>query len=243
MQPRTIEIVCHRGANEYAPENTFAAAQKCIDWGMDYVEVDVNTSQDGMLYVFHGPELDRTTNGRGCITEWTSAALDALDAGSWFAPEFAAERIPRLDAFLRWIKGKAKVFFDVKIRDPQPVIDLVYATGFEQECFFWFDTDQAAVRFRELDRQLPLKINVKNAAEVGAAVNAFGANIVEVRLDHMNQALLDTCREYGVQVMIFHTPKDPDAFRQILRWGVDIANVDHGDLFARIASEFQQGHA
>ena len=82
MHNRTIEIVCHRGANEYAPENTFAAAQKCIDWGMDYVEVDVNTSKDGVLYVFHGPELEKTTNGTSCITELTSKEIDALDAGS-----------------------------------------------------------------------------------------------------------------------------------------------------------------
>lgn len=32
----SVEIVCHRGANHYAPENTYAAAQVCIDWGMDY---------------------------------------------------------------------------------------------------------------------------------------------------------------------------------------------------------------
>jgi hypothetical protein len=36
---RKVEIVCHRGANEYAPENTYASAQLCIDWGMDYVEI------------------------------------------------------------------------------------------------------------------------------------------------------------------------------------------------------------
>ncbi|MCB0067590.1 MAG: hypothetical protein KDD77_10585, partial [Caldilineaceae bacterium] len=48
---RTVEIVCHQGANEYAPPNTYAAAQICVDWGMDYVEIDVNTSKDGVLYV------------------------------------------------------------------------------------------------------------------------------------------------------------------------------------------------
>jgi glycerophosphoryl diester phosphodiesterase len=232
-----IEIVCHRGANEYAPENTFAAAQKCIDWGMDYVEVDVNTSKDGVLYVFHGPELERTTNGTGRITDLTSEEVDTLDAGSWFSPEFVGERIPRLDAFLRWIKGKAKVFFDVKMEDPQPVIELVYKIGLEQECFFWFGSQQATVRFRELDRQLALKINVKKAEDVEAAVKELGANIVEVGLADMGQKLLDACRKYGVKIMVFHPHKDIDAFRQILQWGIEMANVDHGDLFARIARE------
>ena len=38
-----VQIVCHKGANELRPENTRAAAQLCIDWGVDWVEVDVNT--------------------------------------------------------------------------------------------------------------------------------------------------------------------------------------------------------
>ena len=38
-----VEIVCHKGANELRPENTIAAAQLCIEWGVEWVEVDVNT--------------------------------------------------------------------------------------------------------------------------------------------------------------------------------------------------------
>ena len=38
-----VAVVCHKGANELRPENTVAAAQLCIDWGVEWVEVDVNT--------------------------------------------------------------------------------------------------------------------------------------------------------------------------------------------------------
>lgn len=113
-QGKKIEIVCHKGANEYAPENTFAATQLCIDWGMDYVEIDVNASKDGVLYILHGPKVDKTTNGKGRITDLTFEEIDPLDAGSWFHPKYAGERVPRLEPFLRWIKGKSRVFLDVK---------------------------------------------------------------------------------------------------------------------------------
>ena len=43
---KMVQIVCHKGANRQRPENTFASAQLCVDWGVDYVEVDVNTSAD-----------------------------------------------------------------------------------------------------------------------------------------------------------------------------------------------------
>ena len=44
-----IKIVCHRGANELAPESP-RHAEHCIDWGMDYLELDVNTSRDGDVF-------------------------------------------------------------------------------------------------------------------------------------------------------------------------------------------------
>ena len=234
-----IKIVCHRGANEYAPENTYASARMCIDWGMDYVEVDVNTSKDGVLYLFHGPDVSRTTNGTGLITEMTADEVDRLDAGSWFDPKFVGERIPRLEPFLRWIKGKAKLFFDVKgDTDLDQLIRLVYDTGFEHDCFFWFDTKAATVKFRELTQELPLKINVKSAEDIPVVAEQYHADIVEVGLENMSQELLDACRHYGIKVMIMHGRKDPDGFRQILEWGVDLVNLDHGDVFARVAKDF-----
>ena len=99
MKLHAIKIVCHRGANQYAPENTVASARLCIDWAMDYLEIDVSTSKDGVLYVFHGPELEKTTNGTGLIFDHTAAELDRLDAGRWFSPKFAGEHIPRLEPF------------------------------------------------------------------------------------------------------------------------------------------------
>jgi glycerophosphoryl diester phosphodiesterase len=99
MKP--VEIVCHKGANEYAPENTIASTQLCIDWGMDYVEIDVSASKDGVLYLMHDPDVDRTTNGHGLLRDMLSEDIDCLDAGSWFDPSFTEERVPRLEPFLR----------------------------------------------------------------------------------------------------------------------------------------------
>ncbi len=239
---RPLEIVCHKGANEYAPENTMASTQLCIDWGMDYVEIDVSASKDGVLYLLHGSEVDRTTNGHGCLCDLLSEEIDRLDAGSWFHPRFVGERVPHLESFLPWVKGKIKVFFDVKAGvDLQQVIDLVYAVGLEHECFFWFDTLLSTVRFRKIDQQLPLKINIGKIEHVALVVEEFGADIVEVGLQSMSRELLDACRDHGVKVMVNHLKKEPEAFRQILDWGVDMVNVDHGDLFARIAKKHHDG--
>ena len=232
-----IEIVCHRGANEYAPENTQAAAQLCIDWGVDYVEIDVRTSKDGVLVLMHDPTVNRTTNGKGLVRQLTAAQLDELDAGSWKDPKYAGEKVPRLETYLRWIKGKAKVYFDVKDADLKQLVELVRAVGLEKECFFWCNTPRQTLRLRELDQQMAVKVNIRSVEDVAQAVERFQANIVEVGLDNMSDELLKQCHERGLKVMIYHPGKFPDAYREIIKWNVDMVNLDHGDLFQQLVKE------
>jgi len=232
-----VEIVCHKGANKKAPENTLAAARLCVEWGMDTVEIDVHTSKDGELYIFHGPYLQRTTNSEGWIGNYTSEELDCLDAGSWFSPAFAGEPIPRLEPYLRWIKGKAKIFFDVKNADARQLADLVYATGFQQDCFFWSSDENWMRRLHELDPQLALKVNVKSPEEARQARQVFGAQIVETGLENLTPELLETCHALGMRVMAIYLGNDPDQFRRIIRAGADMLNTDYGDEFLKVLEE------
>jgi len=224
-----VEIVCHKGANKLAPENTLAAARLCVEWGVDYVEIDVHTSSDGVLYIFHGPNLQRTTNGTGWIGAYTAAELDQLDAGSWFSPVFAGEPIPRLEPFLRWIKGKARIYFDVKNADPRQMAELVYATGFEADCFFWSSNDEWMQRMYEMAPGLALKVNVRTPEDAETAWRKFSARYVETSLDNVTPELLTVCHGLGMRVMVLYAGNDPEIFRRILASGADMINTDYGN--------------
>jgi glycerophosphoryl diester phosphodiesterase len=95
-----VAIIAHRGASGHAPEHTFAAYDRAVTMGADYLEQDLQMTADGALVVLHDETLDRTTSGSGRVDQHTLAEVESLDAGSWFAPEFAGERVPTLDAVL-----------------------------------------------------------------------------------------------------------------------------------------------
>jgi glycerophosphoryl diester phosphodiesterase len=99
----TLRVGGHRGASAFAPENTLASFRLAAASGADYVELDVQRSCDGELVVIHDETLERTTNGRGRVGAADAAVLDGLDAGTWFDPQFAAERVPRLTSVLAWL--------------------------------------------------------------------------------------------------------------------------------------------
>lgn len=90
-------IIAHRGDTANAPENTVSAFVKALNLGADGIELDVRLTKDGKLVVFHDRYLERTTNGSGLVNHHDQQDLVALDAGSWFAPEFAGEHPPTLD--------------------------------------------------------------------------------------------------------------------------------------------------
>lgn len=65
----------HRGAKGYEPENTLASFQKAIELQVDGIELDVHLSSDNQLVVIHDKTINRTTNGKGLVKNYTAAEL------------------------------------------------------------------------------------------------------------------------------------------------------------------------
>lgn len=113
---KDIVRIAHRGASGdgHAPENTLAAFQKAIEMGVDGVECDVHCTKDGSVVVIHDHTLNRTTDIKGAVEEMTLKEVKKADAGSWFDPRFAGERIPTLRELLKLAKGKAITVIEIK---------------------------------------------------------------------------------------------------------------------------------
>ena len=99
-------VIGHRGAAGHAPENTIASISRAADLGVRWVEFDIKLSADGEVVVFHDDKLNRTTNGRGAVAKHALIDLRQLDAGSWFKPRFAGERVPTLSEMLEVLAAR-----------------------------------------------------------------------------------------------------------------------------------------
>jgi glycerophosphoryl diester phosphodiesterase len=95
-------IVAHRGLLRHAPENTLANFRACLELRIGF-EFDVERTKDGHLVCIHDGTVDRTTNGTGNVSELTLARLRDLDAGGWFDPKFAGEKVPTVDEVLKLV--------------------------------------------------------------------------------------------------------------------------------------------
>src|SRR5215218_966449 len=89
-----VQVLAHRGASAYTPENTLAAFRLAIEQRADWLEMDVQQTKDGRLVVFHDLRMERTTSGSGPLRDLTLAQVQQLDAGGWYGSQFAGERVP-----------------------------------------------------------------------------------------------------------------------------------------------------
>jgi glycerophosphoryl diester phosphodiesterase len=93
-------VIGHRGAKDFAPENTLASLREAHHQGATWVEVDVKLTSDGRPILMHDDRLDRTTDGTGPVADRSLDEIRRLDAGRWFSASFAGERVPTLEECL-----------------------------------------------------------------------------------------------------------------------------------------------
>ena len=107
-------IIAHRGYRAKYPENTLASFSAALDIGVKMIELDVMLTRDRKMVVIHDATLERTTNGHGPVSSYTLKELKELDAGSWFHPRFAGERLPALEEVLDLVSDHALLNIEIK---------------------------------------------------------------------------------------------------------------------------------
>jgi glycerophosphoryl diester phosphodiesterase len=92
-----------------------AAFLLAAEMGADGIELDVHLSADGELVVIHNHTVDETTDGHGLVSVLSLAELQQLDAGGWFDPRFAGERIPALQQVFEGIGPRLLINVEIKV--------------------------------------------------------------------------------------------------------------------------------
>lgn len=114
---KMVLVQAHRGDWKNAPENSLEAIRKCIEMGVDIVEIDVQKTKDGILILMHDETVNRTTTGTGLVSNLTLAEIKALYLKklpnlSISTGTITAERVPTLKEAMELMKGKVLVNLD-----------------------------------------------------------------------------------------------------------------------------------
>ncbi len=109
-----MEIIAHRGASGYAPENTISSFKKAIELGSTSFEFDVQMTKDGKLVVIHDEVLGRTVDTTGYVIYTNYMDIVNHSAGKWFSDEYAHERVPLLEEVLDLFSETDRIHLEIK---------------------------------------------------------------------------------------------------------------------------------
>lgn len=216
----------HRGASAEAPENTLAAFDLAVRQGARMIELDVRLSLDGFPMVFHDATLERTTNGQGTVEDLPLAALQALDAGAWFDPRFAGERIPRLVDAIGFARTHG-IRLDIEMKfsggSVYPLCDAVASvlgqTAFFDDCIVTSFHHGALDYIRRCDARIAIARLYGTHAPRDRDLDD-GVPSAAVHRMFVVPSLVRRVHRHGGQIHVW-TVDDADEMRRMVAMGVD----------------------
>ena len=138
------QLIAHRGASGYRPEHTLASYRLAMEQHADFVEPDLAVTKDGVLICLHDDTLERTTNiaevfpdrpttsalpdyvqrDRRSQKHWlandfTLAEIKRLDAGKWFKPEYAGEKVVTFQEHIDLVRSRPGTGTYPELKSPE----------------------------------------------------------------------------------------------------------------------------
>lgn len=231
----------HRGAKGECPENTVASFRHAIDVGVNGIELDVQLSKDGKLVVIHDTDVDRTTNGNGKVSNYTSKELKLLDARADFPDCYKNVYIPRLKEVLDLIKEIPNIQIEIKCDAEDELKDICilllkvideYKLGNNVVITSFIPEALEIIKSYNPDQNTGL-ISVTNDESFFEKARNIGCSDVCVCLRNGSYETVRNAHIFGFKVTGWLGNNYKDILT-LLKWGVDSITTDYPSLALKI---------
>lgn len=233
-------VFAHRGGAKLGPENTVPGFDRGLAAGADGLELDVRLSKDRQVVVIHDSTVDRTTDGRGRVGQFTASELSRMDVlGS-------GSGVPRLGDVLERYRDVALI---VEMKESRPelahaVVGLVLETrALDRVVLGSFHS----IAVRAARRCEPRMATGSSIGETRLALYASYAGIAPIWASYrafqipertrgtrvVSKRFIRLAHQAGLVVQVW-TVDDPSDMRRLLSWGVDALITDRPDLAVAI---------
>lgn len=237
-------LFAHRGSLLEAPENTLASFRRALAYDIAGLELDVHLSRDGEVIVMHDYRVDRTTDGRGWIKDFTLSELKALDAGSWFHPRFHGETVPTLGEVCELVRGTT-VALNIELKN-----NLIAYDGLEAKVlqliddFNYWDrvvlssfNHNSLYKIRQFHRSVQTGILYSHRLfKPWAYARELGATALHPEYRRLDEQTVKKAHASGLAVNSY-TVNERSHMKRLFTWGVNHVITDNLPRFARLIND------
>lgn len=221
-------ITGHRGAAKLEPENTCLSIQKAIDLGVDQIEIDVHLTRDQQLVIIHDQTVDRTTDGRGAVSDFSLQEIKQLDAGK-------GERIPTLQEVVNVIQSR--VILQVELKGPktsQPVVSLIEKNGIENEVILTSFVHDRLRKVRQLNSDIALGALWSTPPDnVCQQALEIGVEAIHIQHQNIDGNLVRDAHLHGLKIRAWN-PDTVQEIQKMIDLEVDAVGSNRPDLLVQL---------
>jgi glycerophosphoryl diester phosphodiesterase len=225
VRPARPMVVAHRGASIEQPENTIEAFEAAIDAGADAVEFDVRMTADGHAVVMHDPDVSRTTDGTGLVSDLALEEIRELG-------------VPTLEETLECLSGRAAADIEIKNLPGEPgftperepaveaTLEALDALSFPGQVIVSSFNPASIAHSRQLRPDVPTGLLTEFEVEAHDALARAMAHGHPWVLPFVSKVLeagddfADRVHEGGALLGVW-IADDPEMARTLFEWGVD----------------------
>jgi glycerophosphoryl diester phosphodiesterase len=240
-------IIAHRGASGYAPENTLSAFKLAAKINVDFIEIDVHQSADGIIVCNHDEDLSRTTTIKGRIRDLSYSELLKADAGIKFSNEFKGELIPTLEQalsigvpFLIEVKKGDSYYPGIIPR----ILKILNNSSIGKKCIIqsfdtgvlkeFFDLDPSFEYHKLVTGNIPLlPLHIDHKLKAGKITKYKSFDAINPHYKFLNKRLIGKIHNEGQKVFTWTVNEEAD-MKRMIELGVDGIITDFPDKLLKL---------
>lgn len=228
-------VTAHRGSTMKAPENSISSIKQAIFEEADYAEIDVMTTKDNIVVLFHDLTLKRINKSNLAIKDMTFEETQKVDNGSYFSEKFAGEKIPTLEEVLKLAKGKIKLNIELKPMQEneklaEEVVNLVKKYDMENEVVITSLNYDILQETKNLTNKIPVGYILM--AGVGD-LTKLNVDFLSVEKSVLKSKLVYAMHALNKEVHVW-TINDIDEIEEVISLGADNIITDDVELVEEI---------
>ncbi len=240
------QVTAHRGFSHVAPENTMPAFEAALNSGADFIELDVQLTADDQMVVFHDERLERTTNGRGLLKNYTYEELQQLSAGAWFKkkPEYADVKIPLFTEVLDLVGDDIMLNIEIK-RSGNPkktaehLVDIIEEYDLVDSCYVTSFSYPALKKVKQLNPKIKTAF-IANLSTATSYAQLPYIDAVSMNYLFVNQSVVNSAHHNGKRIFVWTVDRQSE-MQKVMALGVDNIITNRPDKALEIVDSKKVG--
>jgi glycerophosphoryl diester phosphodiesterase len=244
-EPPISYLIGHRGLPSLAPENSLSAFKLATEAGLNWVEFDVQVTQDDQLVLMHDDTINRTTTGTGEVYKLSFDSLQACKLTHKNKPTL--EAIPTLTETLSYL-NQQNIYANIELKLPEALAESqlapirtkllnAFLRYLESECpknkpwplVSSFD-HAILIRLRKIYPDLPIGFLIEEplALHLDLAKQHSPASI-NAADEYITHEFINLANKQNIPILVY-TVNNLERAQQLIRWGAYGVFTDIGNI-------------